>query len=151
MSKHWFASGLPPFLSGFKYYDSLLWFTLGYANGWTRSKSYLFIYINIYLIFCMLQAVRTITSNWLSWSLIGYFDLHYLMGFALGRSVVCEWFLVASRWLEQIVACEDCRLQSVAWSDSEILLIFDEIFLVRLQNSRHHNFHRRMSRKTGLK
>ena len=48
MSKHWFASGLPPFLSGFKYYDSLLWFTLGYANGLNKVK-HVFIYLDKYL------------------------------------------------------------------------------------------------------
>ena len=52
MSKHWFASGLPPFLSGFKYYDSLLWFTLGYnavePNGWNKVKD-VFVYLDKYL------------------------------------------------------------------------------------------------------
>ena len=48
MSKHWFASGLPPFLSGFKYYDSLLWFTLGYANGLNKVK-HVFVYLDKYL------------------------------------------------------------------------------------------------------
>ena len=48
MSKHWFASGLPPFLSGFKYYDSLLWFTLGYVNGLNKVKN-VFVYLDKYL------------------------------------------------------------------------------------------------------